>query len=149
MSNINAIWQEKNLVRQDDSTSEVIRKHRLFKGISDKISQGVYQRGRDFGGTEEDSIYNDENECCEILYHRAVMKHDREATVYILDNEISGLWWMQQQLSIARAVLDMLESFVPNEAAMALEPIIQKLKTIVPDPYPVSDDSEDESEDDE
>lgn len=144
----NRLWDESNLVHGDDSTQELIRKHAIYKAEMKKISSGAIRRGEDYGGGYDDSIANDLTEIEAALYERAIMKHDRDAHFYIMDNPVDGSFWIQQQLSIARAVLDELESFVPNEAAMALEPIIQKLKTIVPEPYPVSDDS-DEDEDSE
>lgn len=50
---INQIWNEKNLVHSTDSTDEIVRKHKLFKEITDAISNDELQRGRDYGGTEE------------------------------------------------------------------------------------------------
>lgn len=140
---IDQIWDAKNLVNATDSTSEIARKHKLFSAITEAISKDKLQRGRDFGGTEEDSIYNDLNECEEILYERAILHHDRKAMDYIQDNHVNGVWWMTQKLAVARTVLEELESLVPNQAAMALDPMIQKLKTIVPDDYPENEDSED------
>lgn len=134
---INQIWDEKNLVRSDDSTSEIIRKHKLFKEITDAISNDELQRGRDYGGTEEDSIYNDLNECEELLYERALMRHDRDAMDYIQDNHVNGTWWMIQKLSKVRDAYEALENSKTEQAKGILF-------SILPEPYPVSeDDNED------
>lgn len=142
---INQIWDEKNLVRSDDSTSEIIRKHKLFKEITDAISNDELQRGRDYGGTEEDSIYNDLNECEEILYERALMRHDREAMDYIQDNHVNGTWWMSQALSTAKAAYRALVAYTLDRSAdTEIDNAIELLKSISPDEYPVSeDDNED------
>lgn len=135
---INQIWNEKNLVHSTDSTDEIVRKHKLFKEITDAISNDELQRGRDYGGTEEDSIYNDLNECEELLYERALMRHDRDAMDYIQDNHVNGTWWMIQKLSKVRDAYEALENSKIEQAKGILF-------SILPEPYPVSEDDNDES----
>jgi hypothetical protein len=134
---LNAIWQEKNLVHADDSTSEIIRKHRLFSAITEAISKDELQRGRDFGGGEEDSVYNDLTETEEMLYERALLRHDREAMAHISDNKVDGTFWMSQALNVVEAAYEALlayKTFSDKEAE--LEKAIQLLLTIKPDAYP-------------
>lgn len=140
---LNQIWNEKNLVKADDSTDEIVRKHKLFKAITEAIDTHQLERGRDFGGTEEDSIYNDLSECEEILFERAVMRHNRDAVQYIMDGNVNGLFWIEQQLSKAKAVYQALKEeieYPPLEVIKTLE----LLKEIVPQDYPDSDEHEGE-----
>lgn len=135
---LNEIWNPANLVNSTDSTSEIVRKHKLFSEIIEAISNDELQRGRDYGGTEEDSIYNDLNECEEILYERALMRHDREAMDYIQDNHVNGTWWMIQKLSKVRDAYEALENSKIEQAKGILF-------AILPEPYPTSEDDNDES----
>lgn len=144
---INAVWDESNLVHSTDSTSEVVRKHKLFSEITFAISKGELQRGRDFGGTEEDSIYNDLNECDEMLCERAIMRHDREASRYIMEaNKVEMMFWLEQQLSVVRAAYNALVEFEQDRTADELLDNARKLlKPLLPEPYPTNeDDSENE-----
>lgn len=141
---LNEIWNPANLVNSDDSTEEIIRKHKLFKEITDAISNDELQRGRDYGGTEEDSIYNDLTECEEILYERALMRHDRDAMDYISDNKVDGVFWMSQALSTAKAAYLLLVDAKSSEFEETIHKARELLKSIAPDEYPVSeDDNED------
>jgi hypothetical protein len=125
-------------VSSADSTSELIRKHKLFHDLDEAISNDELQRGRDFGGTEEDSFANDLTECEELLYERAVLRHDTEAGNYIMDNGVNGLWWITQQLNQAKEALEQLRA--GNKEAAE-----QILQSISPDDYS-SAGTEDEEE---
>ena len=145
----NAIWDAKNTPQASDGTAELIRKHKIFKAQWDKIVSGKVQRGQDYWGGVDDSIANDLTECDELLCERAIMQHDRDAGNYIMEaNQVEIMWWIQQKLATVKEAVEALESFVPNEAAMLLEPIVQKLKSILPSPYPTSGDENEDSEDD-
>lgn len=139
---LNAIWQEENLVHADDSTVEIIRKHKLFREITEAISKDELQRGRDFGGTEEDSIYNDLSELEEMLFERSIMKHNREARDYLNEvNPIDCEWWIAQKLAVVREAHEALTKYGTNfdesfQKAKAL------LKSLLPDEYPKQEDSE-------
>lgn len=140
---LNAIWDEKNLVRQDDSTPEIVRKHKLFKAITDAISNDELQRGRDYGGTEEDSIYNGLSECAEILFERSIMKHDSAARDYLGEvNAVDCTWWIVQQLSKAEKAYELLQNVKSSEYEETIRAVKALLKSLVPDEYPSHEDNE-------
>lgn len=145
----NRLWNENNLVHGSDSTQELIRKHAIYKAEMKKISDGTIRRGEDYGGGYDDSIANDLTEIEATLYERAIMKHDRDAMFYIMDNPVDGSFWIAGQLSIAKAAYQSLITYTLDRGDhLSLDKAIELLHSILPEPYPVSDDSEDESEDD-
>lgn len=145
----NRLWDEKNLVHGTDSTPELIRKHAIYKAEMKKISDGAIRRGEDYGGGYDDSIANDLTEIEATLYERAIMKHDRDAHFYIMDNPVDSSFWIAGQLSRARKAYDVLMEYeLDRTADTLLDEARELLHSILPEPYPVSDDSEDDEDED-
>lgn len=139
-----SIWDERNTPQASDSTSEVIRKHKIFKAAWDKVLKG--QRGKDYWGGVDDSIANDLTECDEMLCERAIMRHDREASNYIMDaNQVEMMWWIQQKLSKAKEAYALLVEYEADRTAdTLLDKARELLKPICPDDYPVNEDGDNE-----
>ena len=93
-----------NFPKQDDTTHEVIRKHKIYKAETNRMESGEIQRGRDYWSGYDDSIYNDLSELEDMLYHRAFIQADLDAMDYLLEVPTNTSLLMNWMTAIYEAV---------------------------------------------
>lgn len=125
--------RDSNFPSDQDTTTELIRKHAIYKAELRRITSEEIVRSEDYWGGYDDVIANDVTAIEDMLYTRAVMHHDLDAIRYIYDaGGVSGVFSVERWLGVMMEAVDALKA---GDTTRALE----LLTPITPDPWQLDD----------
>lgn len=117
-----------NLPKPDDTTADLIRKHKIYSREWQRILNKEIERGKDYWGGYDDTVANGMAVIEEMLYIRAFLNNDDAAEHYIFDTGIADIMSIRKWLRVASDALDALN-------ASDIEKAKYLLTSIRPKPY--------------